>query len=342
MSKKELFGLTLSQLETIVIEEGLPKFTAKQIANWLYSKEIETIDEMTNLSKEAREKLANKYSIGLTKPLKVEKSVDLTEKFLFVTKGKQFIETAYIPEEDRATLCVSSQAGCKMGCAFCMTGKQGFQSNLSAGEIINQLRSIPHWKAITNIVYMGMGEPLDNIQNVLDSLSILTSPWGMGMSPRRITVSSIGILPALHRLLDESQCHLAISLHNPFHEQRKTLMPIEKVHPIKEVVKEIKKYDFSGQRRVSFEYIMFDGLNDTPKHIEGIKELLKGLHCRVNLIRFHPIPNSTLKGTPDDRIFAFRNALTSSGIHTTVRASRGLDIQAACGLLSTKEQASSK
>jgi 23S rRNA (adenine2503-C2)-methyltransferase len=338
MQKSPLFGLTLYQLTDLVLAEGLPKFAAKQIADWLYKKDVESIDEMTNLSLDARKKLNDKYRIGLVKPSKVAESADGTKKYLFATESLKFVEAAYIPDNDRATLCVSSQVGCKMGCLFCMTGKQGFQGNLSAGEIVNQLRSIPEWHKVTNIVYMGMGEPLDNLDNVLSSLDILTSDWGMAMSPRRITVSSIGVKPAMIKFLELSECHLAISLHNPFDEERKALMPIENVYPIQDVIDEIRKYDFSGQRRVSFEYIMFEGLNDTQMHVREMVKLLNKLYCRVNLIRFHPIPNSPLKGSSDEQIIRFRDALTAKGVFTTIRASRGMDIQAACGMLSTKEQ----
>ncbi len=342
MNKIPLFGHSVEQLTELVVAEGLPKFTAKQIADWLYKKDIESIDQMTNLSLDARKKLSEKYRMGLVKPSKVAESADGTKKYLFTTESLKFVEAAYIPEADRATLCVSSQVGCKMGCLFCMTGKQGFQGNLSAGEIVNQLRSIPEWHNITNIVYMGMGEPFDNLENVLASLEILTSSWGMAMSPRRITVSTIGVKPAMIKFLESSQCHLAVSLHTPFDDERRALMPIQNVYPIKEVVDEIRKYDFSGQRRVSFEYIMFDGINDSPKHVKELIRLLSNLNCRVNLIRFHPIPDSPLKGSPDDKIFEFRDALTSKGIFTTIRASRGQDIQAACGLLSTKEMLKGK
>ncbi|HRZ50171.1 MAG TPA: 23S rRNA (adenine(2503)-C(2))-methyltransferase RlmN, partial [Bacteroidales bacterium] len=225
--------------------------------------------------------------------------------------------------------------GCKMGCLFCMTGKQGFQGNLTAGEIVNQLCSIPEWHQVTNIVYMGMGEPFDNLEQVLKSLEILTAPWGMAMSPRRITVSTIGIIPGMREFLEKSQCHLAVSLHTPFDAERRNLMPVQNVYPVQEVVDEIRRHDFSGQRRVSFEYIMFDGLNDTPDHVKELARMLHGLPCRVNLIRFHPIPGTPLTGTPDQRITEFRDALTAKGVFTTIRASRGLDIQAACGLLST-------
>lgn len=338
MSKTPLFGLTLSQLTDLVQAEGLPKFAAKQIAHWLYQKDIDSIDGMTNLSLDARERLSQKYTLGLEPPVKVSQSVDGTKKYLFLTRGDKYIETAYIPEGDRATLCVSSQVGCKMGCHFCMTGKQGFQGHLTAGEIINQLRSIPEFHQISNIVYMGMGEPLDNLDNVMSSLEILTAPWGLGMSPRRITVSSIGVIPALKTFLEQSQCHLAISLHNPFSNERLDLMPIEKTNPIEEVVREIRKYDFSGQRRVSFEYIIFKGVNDTSRHRNGLLKLLKGLPCRVNLIGFHPIPQCNLTGTPQEAMVRFRDDLTSGGVFATIRASRGMDIQAACGMLSTKEQ----
>lgn len=332
-----LFGLTPAQLSEVVEKEGLPAFTAKQLANWLYTKDINSLEQMTNLPLKARALLAEKYCFGTSAPVKVSESADGTRKYLFNAGNLRFIEAAYIPETDRATLCLSSQVGCKMGCLFCMTGKQGFQGNLSAGEIVNQLRSIPEWHKVTNIVYMGMGEPFDNPDEVLTSLEILTSPWGMAMSPRRITVSTIGILPAMSSFMERTQCHLAVSLHTPFDDERRALMPVQHVYPIREVVDEIRKFDFSGQRRVSFEYIMFDGENDTPRHAREVVRLLHQVSCRVNLIRFHPIPGTPLKGSPDEKIMEFRDTLTSKGIYATVRASRGLDIQAACGLLSTKE-----
>lgn len=335
-NKKKLFGLTLNQITQLVKDEGFPAFTAKQIADWLYKKEISTISEMSNLSLKVREKLSDKYEFGLTQSTKADVSTDGTKKYLFPTLNEKFVEAAYIPETDRATLCVSTQAGCKMGCLFCMTGKQGFQGNLSANEILNQLRSIPEYKSISNLVYMGMGEPFDNLDNVMQSLEVLTSEWGLAWSPKRITVSSIGIIPSMRTFLEKSSCHLAISLHNPFDEERRQLMPIQNVYPIKDVIAEIRKFGISGQRRVSFEYIMFDGINDTDKHVKELSRLLSGLRCRVNLIRFHSIPESPLKGTSDARILEFRNALTAKGVFTTIRASRGQDIQAACGLLSTK------
>jgi len=334
---KILFGQTLSQLTKITEFLRLPVYTARQIAQWMYQKDITSIDEMTNLSLKARELLQKHYILGINPPHKVQKSTDGTKKYLFTSEGGKYFEAAYIPEKERATLCVSSQVGCKMGCLFCMTAKQGFQSQLSAGEIVNQIRSLPERRNLTNIVYMGMGEPFDNLDQVMQSLEILTSDWGFGMSPRRITVSTIGILPAMKHFIENSQCHLAISLHSPFENERKQLMPIESVYSIDQLINLIKTYDFGKQRRISFEYIMFDKLNDSPKHVKEIVRILQNIKCRINLIRFHPIPGTPLRSSGEETINEFMLALNKKGIRTTVRASRGQDILAACGLLSTKE-----
>lgn len=292
---------------------------------------------MTNLSKKARELLNEKFIVGLTAPSNVQISTDGTKKYLYPTATEKFVEAAYIPDEDRATLCVSSQIGCKMGCLFCMTGKQGFQGNLTAGEIVNQIQSLPEFENLTNIVYMGMGEPLDNLQPVLDSLEILTASWGYAWSPKRITVSTIGVIPAMQTFLKQSNAHLAVSMHTPFDDERKRIMPIQSVYGISEVVSELRKWDFSHQRRVSFEYIMFKGVNDTPRHAREIVRLLEGIRCRINLIRFHPIPDTALEGTPYNDMVEFQNMLKARGMTVTIRASRGEDIYAACGMLSTKE-----
>ncbi len=334
---ESLFGKNLNELNSISKEMGLPAFTGRQIAEWIYRKEITGIEEMTNLSKKTRVLLSSRYSIGLQDPVDVQESVDGTKKYLFPGTPGKFIETAYIPDRERATVCVSSQVGCKMGCLFCMTGKQGFQGNLTAGEILNQYRSIPEWRKLTNIVYMGMGEPLDNLDEVLKSLEILTSPWGYAMSPRRITVSTIGITPAMLQFLENSDAHLAISLHTPFDDQRRKLMPVQQVYPLQEVLGEIRSWDFGRQRRVSFEYILFKDLNDSNAHINELSRILHGIKCRINLIRFHPIPDTPLKSPDEKSILEFREKLNAKGITTTIRASRGQDIWAACGLLSTKK-----
>lgn len=334
--KQPLFGKTISELTELVLQLGLPKFTGKQIANWLYQKEISSIDEMTNLSKKARELLNQQYEVGLIASIKVQASIDGTKKYLFPTAHEKFIETAMIPDKERKTVCVSSQVGCKMGCLFCMTGKQGFNGQLTAGEIVNQIRMIEEYGSVTNIVYMGMGEPFDNLDEVLKSIEILTADWGYAMSPRRITVSSIGIVPALKRFLNESNCNLAISVHTPFDQERQQLMPVQMAYPLQKVLDEIRNFDFDNQRKISFEYIVFGGLNDTPEHVKEMSRIFNGIKSHVNLIRFHPIPGTPLQKTDETRLQSFKDALNKKGILTTIRASRGQDIYAACGLLSTK------
>jgi 23S rRNA (adenine2503-C2)-methyltransferase len=337
--QEHLFGKTLEELKDLSVKLGLPSFTGRQLAEWLYKKEVSSFEEMTNLSLKARALLKENYETGIISPTDVQVSVDGTKKYLFPALEGKFIETAYIPDGKRHTVCVSSQVGCKMGCLFCMTGKQGFQGNLSSGEILNQYRSIPEWRSITNLVYMGMGEPLDNLEEVLKSLEVLTSDWGFALSPRRITVSTIGITPAMLEFLNRSNAHLAVSLHTPFEEERRKLMPVQQVYPLKEVLKEIKSWDFGRQRRVSFEYILFKDFNDSASHVNELSRILQGIRCRINLIRFHPIPDTPLKSPDEKTINEFKDKLSAKGITTTIRASRGQDIWAACGLLSTKKLA---
>ena len=338
IKKIELYGATLEQLRTICESLDLPRFAPKQIAKWLYTRFVTDIDSMTDLSKVARERLKEHCELGLSAPLKVSVSQDGTKKYLFRTSQGEYIESALIPDGERMTLCVSSQAGCKMGCKFCATGRMGFRHQLSATEIINQILSIPERDKLTNLVFMGMGEPLDNIDNLLRTLDILTSEWGMAWSPTRITVSTAGVAKTLPRLLDESKVHIAVSLHNPFPEERKEIMPIENSYSIREVCDILRRYDFTHQRRVSFEYIVLEGMNCSMRHIKELSRLLDGIKCRINLIRFHKIPDSPFFSPELERIIEFRDTLTKRGIQTTLRASRGEDIEAACGLLSTAEK----
>lgn len=337
ITKPNLFGLTASKLKQLFTSQGLPAFTAIQLAEWMYKKRVVSFSDMTNLSVNTRKLLESNYEINLLAPTKVQTSRDGTKKYLFEAINSKFIEAAYIPDKDRATLCVSTQVGCKMGCLFCMTAKQGFQGNLSSGEILSQLQSIPEFELLSNIVFMGMGEPMDNIEAVLDSIEIMTSEKAYGWSPKRITVSTIGIIPAMNTFLEKSQAHLAVSLHSPFDDERKKIMPIQSVYPICEVIAEIKRWELWRQRRISFEYIMFKGVNDTMRHANELVRLLNGIKCRINLIKFHPIPDTALEGTTMDGIVEFQNKLKSKGLTVTIRASRGEDIFAACGMLSTKE-----
>jgi len=334
-NKENLLGLTLEDLENIVVKYNLPKFAAKQIADWVYKKRVSSIDEMTNISVANRALLSEKYDVGRYNPLEFQQSVDGTTKYLFKTENDKLIESVMIPEDDRATLCVSSQVGCKFNCLFCMTGKQGFNGNLTANEILNQIYSVREAGDLTNVVFMGMGEPLDNYEEVKKVLDIMTADYGMTWSPKRITVSTTGVTPKLMRFLDESNAHLAISIHSPEKEQRLSIMSAEKAFPIQGVIDLIRKYDWTKQRRLSFEYIMFDNFNDTLIHAKELAQLVRGLECRVNLIRFHAIPNVDLKTSTKEKMETFRDFLTSKGVTCTIRSSRGEDIFAACGMLST-------
>ncbi len=341
-SNDTLYGKNPIQLAALCAELGMPRFAVKQITRWLYQRHVEEPMAMSDLSLKNRELLTARFRRALHPPIRVTESVDGTKKYLFRTEAGCYIEAAYIPDGERATLCVSSQAGCRMGCKFCATGRQGLQHNLTVAEILNQIVSIPERDRLTNLVFMGMGEPLDNLDEVLQALEIITAEWGFGWSPTRVTLSTAGVLPALDRFLTESKVHLAVSLHNPFHEERAEIMPIERAWPIAEVAALLRTYDFTHQRRVSFEYIVMSGLNDSPRHIRELCRLLDGIKCRINLIRFHKIPSSPYFSPDDDAMIRFRDTLTAKGIQTTIRASRGEDIQAACGLLSTKEQNESR
>ena len=337
-SNEPLYGKNPTELAAICADLGLPRFAARQIARWLYTRHTENPMEMSDLSLKNRELLAARFSPVLSAPIRETVSIDGTKKYLFRTTQGAYIESAYIPDGDRATLCVSSQAGCRMGCRFCATGRQGLQHSLTAAEILNQIVSLPERDRLTNLVFMGMGEPLDNLDEVLRALEIITSEWGFGWSPTRVTLSTAGVVPALRRFLNESKVHLAVSLHNPVHEERMEIMPVERPWPIEEVAAILREYDFTHQRRVSFEYIVMSGLNDSPRHIRALCRLLDGIKCRINLIRFHKIEGSPYFSPDNEAMIRFRDTLTAKGIQTTIRASRGEDIQAACGLLSTEER----
>ena len=336
--KQTLLGKTLPELQQVALSVGLQKFAGKQLAEWLYVRCASSFEQMTNISLKGRQALEEQYTIGRHEPVAEAVSKDGTKKYLFrlsgdEVKGDVFIESVYIPDNDRATLCVSTQAGCKMGCKFCMTGTLGFHGQLPASEILNQIFSIPDSDQLTNIVYMGEGEPMDNIDHVLRSLQVMTEPWGCAWSPKRITVSTVGVVTGLERFLKESECHLAVSLHNPFGAERQEIMPIEKRYHLTDVVAMLKQYDWQHQRRVSFEYICWHGQNDTIRHAKELVRLLKGLPCRMNLIRFHAGVDQAFASSDEKQMEWLRDYLSDHGITTTIRRSRGEDILAACGML---------
>ena len=331
--KTKLLGKNPDELAAAAVDCGLKPFVGRQLAEWLYVKRACSWDRMTNISRESKARLQEKYDLGTSLPVASACSADGTVKYLFEVEGGESVEAVLIPDEDRRTLCVSSQAGCRMGCKFCMTGRQGWHGNLSTADILNQFISIPGAEGLTNAVFMGMGEPLDNSDAVFKAIEILTDERCFGWSPKRVTLSTIGVLPALKRFLDGSRCHLAVSLHNPFPGERLEMMPVQKAWPLKDVLDLIRQYDFTGQRRVSFEYTMFAGWNDDKRHADALIRLLGGLECRVNLIRFHKIPDFPYDCAPEVRMEEFKNRLNNHGIVCTIRASRGEDILAACGML---------
>ena len=328
-----LLGKSLEELQAVAIEAGLPRFVGKQLCEWIYRHRATSFDQMTNLSLRARQALQQHYVIGRSEPTAQAVSVDGTRKYLFpvltAQRSNSAIECVYLPEDDRTTLCVSTQAGCKMGCRFCMTGTLGFNGNLTAADILAQVLYFPD---LTNLVLMGEGEPMDNLDSVLRALSVLTADWGLGWSPKRITVSTVGV-PAMKRFLDESECHLAVSLHNPVPAERAAIMPAERLMSITDVVALIKQYDWSHQRRVSFEYICWSGVNDDLPHAKQLLRLLQGLPCRINLIRFHAGVDREFPASDETAMEHFRDYLSAHGITTTIRKSRGEDILAACGML---------
>ena len=332
--KRKLLGMTLEELRSAAVECGLKSFVGNQLCDWIYSKRVTSLGAMRNISAAARERLSAEFDLGVEAPLESAVSSDGTAKYLFATHQGLPVESVTIPDADRLTLCVSSQAGCRMGCKFCMTGRQGWKGNLDTAQILNQFISIPGSGSLTNAVFMGMGEPLDNYEAVSRALPVLTAPWGFGWSPKRITLSTVGVLPVLERFLREQSCHLAISLHNPFQEECASMMPARRGWDIDKIMDCVRRFDWKGQRRLSFEYTVFDGWNDDKVHADALIRLLKGLECRVNLIRFHRIPDFPFGPASPERMEAFRDRLNNNGIICTIRASRGEDIFAACGLLS--------
>jgi len=334
-----LLGKSPAELERIARALSLPRYAAAQLADWIYKKCAPSFDAMTNISKSGRAALAAHATLGASAPVDAVTASDGTKKYLFQTLDGHFVESVCIPDEDRATLCLSTQSGCRMGCRFCMTARQGLEAQLAPADILNQYYSLPERGAISNIVFMGMGEPLDNTEAVLASIDALTAPWGMAMSPRRITVSTCGILEGLARLLAETEVHVALSLHNPFDAERARLMPVARREPLEPIFALLKRYNWRGQRRLTLEYILFEGYNDGEDHRKQLVRLTSGLgNTRVNLLSWNALPGAgDLRLSPASMpaLEDFQLHLNAAGVITTIRRSRGGDIASACGLLST-------
>jgi 23S rRNA (adenine2503-C2)-methyltransferase len=335
MIKKSLCGLTADEILRLIEPYGFTYSHAVSIANGIYKKNANELSLIARLPKKLRYELETIATCGIFFPVSSEVSADKTVKYLFRTEMGKAYETVYIPDNKRNTVCVSTQSGCRMGCPFCVTAGYGFHGNLSAGEIVNQIISIPDSGKVTHVVFMGMGEPMDNLENVLKACEIITSEWGLAISSRNVTVSTVGITKGIEKFLQRSDCNLTLSLYSPFPEERKKVVPAEKQNPALKLIEIMKNYPVKKKRRLSLAYVMIKDLNDTDKHLEELKAILKGSAIRVNLLPYHSVMNDLIISSTEEKMHFFKHDLVMSGISASVRKSRGIDISAACGLLAT-------
>jgi 23S rRNA (adenine2503-C2)-methyltransferase len=335
MIKKKLCGSTVDEISQLIASSGYSFSKALLISNNIYKKRLSDFAQNPKIPKKLREDLISTADSGLFKPVASTTSVDNTVKYLFRNEVGLEYETVFLPGNKRNTVCVSTQAGCRMGCPFCVTGSYGFHGDLSAGEIINQIISLPEAGKITHVVFMGMGEPLDNLGNILKACQILTAEWGLAISCRNVTVSTVGITPGIEIFLRDCECNLTLSLHSPFSEERKSVVPVEKKYPVHEIIEIMRNYPVKKKRRLSIAYVMIHNVNDTDEHLEGLKALLHGSTIRINLLPYHPVRNDINVSSSDERMHFFKHNLVVSGISASIRKSRGADISAACGLLAS-------
>jgi 23S rRNA (adenine2503-C2)-methyltransferase len=333
MVKKSLCGLTADEIFDLIRPLNFTSSHAVSISNSMYKKGILNISEIVKIPYRLKEELYNIAATGIYLPLASEVSADKSVKYMFRTENGKEFETVYIPDNKRNTVCVSTQSGCRMGCSFCITGRYGFRGNLTAGEIVNQILAIPQAGKVTHIVFMGMGEPMDNLENVLKACSIITAEWGLAISSRNLTVSTVGIMPGVEQFLQRSDCNLTLSLYSPFSVERREIIPVENKFPVLDIIEMMKNFPLKKRRRLSIAYIMIKNLNDTDSHLEELKSILKGSKIRVNLLSYHPGNNDKNCSSPAERMQFFKHNLIISGISASIRKSRGIDISAACGLL---------
>ena len=337
-------SLVREELESKVIELGLKKYRADQILTWIYTHRARSFDEMTNIAKKEREMLSAFFFISSPKIIRTEVSSDGTRKFLFELEDQHTIESVLIPDEDRQTLCISSQVGCQQACRFCLTGRGGFTRNLKAYEISDQVKEVSNIlqqegsRGITNIVLMGMGEPLANFEEVVKALRVITSDPGLGFSPRRVTVSTDGLVPEIEQLGKSGlKVNLAVSLNATTDDVRDRIMPVNRRYPIKDLLAACRRFPLEPRRRITFEYVMLRGINDREEDAFRLANLLKGIKSKVNLIPFNPFPGSEFQRPDDATVRRFQRVLLDNHYTAPVRESRGRDISAACGQLREKE-----
>jgi 23S rRNA (adenine2503-C2)-methyltransferase len=333
MIKKNLIGLSAGEISALIGPAGFNITHAVSVAHSIYKKRITDIELIKKVPKKLKDILKEKFSTGIFPPVASELSSDGTIKYLFRTSDRRLFESVFIPDNKRNTVCVSTQSGCRMGCSFCATAGYGFHGDLSSGEIVNQIISIPFAEKVTHVVLMGMGEPLDNLDNVLKTCEILTSGWGLSLSPRNVTVSTVGIIPGVEKFLAGTECNLALSLFSPFPEERKIRIPVEGKYPVIRIIKLLRDYPIKKNRRLSLAYVMIQDLNDSDKHLSELKALIGDSGIRVNLLPFHPVAKNLFTSSSPERMLYFKHNLIISGISASIRKSRGVDISAACGLL---------
>jgi 23S rRNA (adenine2503-C2)-methyltransferase len=335
MHDKQLCGLTVEDIFRLIAPHGFDRHHAIKIATAIYRKRNKTLNEINKIPKALKELLSQNLTVGIYSPVTSETSEDGTVKYLFSTPDKKKIETVYLPDKRRKTVCVSTQAGCRMGCPFCLTGRYGYYGDLTAGDMINQIISLPDASEITHVVFMGMGEPMDNIEEVIKACNIITSGWGLSISSRNVTVSTVGLTPGIREFLERSDCNLTLSLHSPFSDERKEVVPVERKYPVHTIIDIMKAAPPVKKRRMSLAYIMIRDVNDTDRHLEALRKLLTGTSIRVNLLPYHKVKGDTNRSSTEERMQFFKHNLVISGISASVRKSRGEDISAACGLLAS-------
>ena len=340
--RRNIRSLTLEDLRAWCEERGFPAYRASQVAGWLYNRAACDVEEMGNLPAVVRAALEEDFDTSRPTRALLSESADGTRKLLVGLSDQRVVESVVIPRDDRITLCVSSQVGCALGCSYCATARLGLVRNLEPFEIVAQVmmgREIASPEPLTNYVFMGMGEPLANYDRLVKALAIMTSPWGLGISPRRITVSTVGLVPQLERLVQETDVHIAISLGSAINEVRDGLMPLNRRYPLEELIGACRRLALPRRKRITFEYTLLDGVNDDLVAADAVVNLLRGLPVKLNLIPFNEWEGSEYRRPEDARVIAFQERVLAAGIHTTVRASRGRDIQAACGQLAAKATA---
>ena len=335
--KRQLVGLTYDEIAKSLQSSGIDTKYAGRIAYWLYKRKLRHLTDIDNIAGDVKRLLAENFTSGITPPPKRTESSDGSVKYLFNYPRNRSAETVFLPDKIRSTVCVSTQCGCARSCLHCRTGEMGLRGNLSAGEIVNQVLAIPESEEVNRVVFMGMGEPLDNVDEVIKAINIFTAEWGLALGSANITVSTVGIIPGISKILKATSCNLTLSLVSPIPGERVALVPAEKIYPAAEVISIMKSAPPANKRRFTIAYMMIDGVNDSDTHLEALTQLTAGSSVRVNLLKYHPHGDLPFRPSSADKMDHFRVRLLASGISASIRRSRGEDISAACGMLAATD-----